>query len=373
MRFATSWTRECGPPSRLTVRSPFSGSLSLVRTSIATASSSSVAPVSAVASGADGRGSGEVEQLRVRPVGSVRGSPPLYEPPPEEATLTFRQNPDYQYSASFFDLTSGSENKKYYSSFTLTNAASVKIVASEQEHADAKLSLYVGQDEHRIVKHANGGWSGNKFQDSISFVDLQPGTYGIRLEQSGATYNYVTMKLLAIPIERQSDFATPDGGIWTALVTRTWLDLQQANTSIAAIARIASGANNTSDVSDWFRFQAIPEVTAATGPGITHDSVLQITVTSDHGAWFLLWNSDGKSIGYGLPNGRLGNGRTATGYKWASDLLAEDGDVYIEVRPSAAALTRTGNNDYRIHVTLLYEACSEIIDGQTTLVAWECD
>ncbi len=305
--------------------------------------------------------------------GNSRTLDPLYEPPPEEATLTFRQNPDYQYGEGFFNLGSGSGNKKYYSSFTLTNAASVKIVVSEQEQADAKLSLYVGQDEHRIVKHANGGWSGNKFQDSISFVDLQPGIYGIRLEQKNTNYNNVTMKLLAIPIERQSDFATPDGGIWTALVTRTWLDLQQANTSIAAIARIASGANNTSDVSDWFRFVAIPEVTAATGPGITHDSVLQITVTSDHGAWFLLWNSDGKSIGYGLANGRLGNGRTATGYKWASDLLAEDGAVYIEILPTHAALTRTGNNDYRIHVTLLYEACSEIIDGQTTLVAWECD
>ena len=301
--------------------------------------------------------------------GNSRTLDPLYEPPPEEATLTFHQNPDYQYGEGFFALTSGSGNKKYYSSFTLANPASVKIVASEQEQADAKLSLYVGQDEHRIVKHANGGWSGNKFQDSISFVDLQPGTYGIRLEQTNSTYNYVTMKLLAIPIEPQSDAATPDGGIWTAGLTQTWLDLQHGN-STAAIARIGSGSN-TSDVSDWFKFQAIPEVTAATGPGITHDSVLQITVTSDHGAWFLLWNSDGESIGYGLPNGRLGNGRTATGYKWASDLQA--GDIYIEIRPSQAALNRSGNNDYRVHVTLLYEACSEIIDGQTTLVAWECD
>ena len=306
--------------------------------------------------------------------GDSRTLDPLYEAPPEEATLTFRQNPDYQYSENFFALTSGSGNKKYYSSFTLTNAASVKIVVSEQEHADAKLSLYVGQDEHRIVKHADGqGWNGNKFEDSISFVDLQPGTYGIRMEQTAATYNYVTMKLLAIPIERQSDAGTPDGGIWTAGLTRTWLELQQTNSSIAAISRIASGSANTSDVSDWFKFLAIPEVTDANDPGITHDSVIQITVSSDHGAWFLLWNSDGESIGYGLPNGRLGNGRTATGYKWASDLRAEDGDVYIEIRPSQAALNRSGNNDYRVHVTRLYEACSEIIDGQTTLVAWECD
>ena len=251
--------------------------------------------------------------------GNSRTLDPLYEPPPEEATLTFRQNPDYQYSESFFALTSGSGNKKYYSSFTLTNAASVKIVVSEQEHADAKLSLYVGQDEHRIVKHANGGWSGNKFVDSISFVDLQPGTYGIRLEQPGATYNYVTMKLLAIPIDAQSDASSLrhlDSGVGPGR-----LYLRKA-IAAAAVGRI--GSESTSDVSDWFKLRAIPEVTAATGPGITHDSVLQITVTSDHGAWFLLWNSDGKSIGYGLANGRLGNGRTATGYKWASDLLAEE-------------------------------------------------
>ena len=298
---------------------------------------------------------------------------PLYEPPAEEATLTFRQNPDYQYSESSFTLTSGGGgvNKTYYLSFTLANAASVKIVVSEQEHADAKLSLYVGQEEHRIVKHADGqGRNGNKFEDSISFVDLEPRAYGIRLEQTNSTRNNVTMKLLAIPIEPQSDAALPNGGIWTSNQTRTWLGIQLADSSLVAIGGIAS-VSDTSDVSDWFRFLAIPEVTAATGSGITHDSVLQITVTSDHGAWFLLWNSDGKSIGYGLPNGRLGNGRTATGYKWASDLQA--GDIYIEIRPSQAALNRSGNNDYKIHVTLLYEACSEIIDGQTTLVAWECD
>ena len=148
--------------------------------------------------------------------GDRRTLDPLYEPPPEvnQQELVSRQNPDYQYSASFFALSSGDGNKKYYSSFTLTDAASVKIVISEQEHADAKLSLYVGQDEHRIVKHANGGWNGNKFEDAISFVDLQPGTYGIRMEQPGATYNYVTMKLLAIPIEPQSDASTSEGGIW---------------------------------------------------------------------------------------------------------------------------------------------------------------
>ena len=100
--------------------------------------------------------------------------------------------------------------------------------------------------------------------------------------------------------------------------------------------------------------------------------MLQITVTSDYGAWFLLWNSDGKSIGYGLATGRV-----ATGYKWASDLLAA-GDVYIEIRPSAAALTKSGNNDYRIYVTRLYEACSSTSgpaspDSQTTLFAWECE
>ena len=300
--------------------------------------------------------------------GNSRTLDPLYEPPPEEATLTFRQNPDYQYSESTFNLGSGGGNKNYYSSFTLTNDASVKIVVSEQEHADAKLSLYVGQDEHRIVKHANGGWSGNKFQDSISFVDLQPGTYGIRLQQTNSTYNNVTMKLLAIPIEPQSDAA--DGGIWTDRETTVWAFLELSNfISAAATGRIGSGSDR-SDVSDWFTLRSIPEVTATTDPDITRDSVLQITVTSTHGAWFLLWNSDGKSIGYGLANGRLGNGRTATGYKWASDLQA--GDIYIEIRPSQAALNRDGNNDYRVRVTLLYEACTEIIDGKTTLVAFDC-
>ena len=81
--------------------------------------------------------------------------------------------------------------------------------------------------------------------------------------------------------------------------------------------------------------------------------MLQITVTSDEGAWFLLWNSDGKSIGYGLANGTV-----ATGYKWASDLLAESA-VYIEIRPSAAALDAPYENGYTIYVTRLYEACTE--------------
>ena len=296
--------------------------------------------------------------------GNSRTLDPLYEPPPEEATLTFRQNPDYQYGEGFFNLGSGSGNKNYYSSFTLTNDASVKIVVSEQEQADAKLSLYVGQDEHRIVKHADGqGWNGNKFVDSISFVDLQPGTYGIRLEQKNTNYNNVTMKLLAIPIEPQGD---TNGGIWTTEETGSWVILQQFNTSEAALGNLGSGAN-ISDASDWLKFNAIPPVTAAIDPGVTHDSVMQITVRSDHGAWFLLWNSDGKSIGYGLANGR-----TATGYKWASDLLAEDGDVYIEIRPSQAALNRSGNNGYTVYVTRLYEACSEIIGGKTTLVAFAC-
>ena len=198
-------------------------------------------------------------------------------------TLTFRQNPDYQYSESSFTLTSGSGNKKHYSSFTLTNAASVKIVVSEQEHAGAKLSLYVGQDEHRIVKHADRhGRNGNNFEDSILFVDLQPGAYGIRLEQGGTTYNNVTMKLLAIPIEPQSDAATPNGGIWTnerkPLPGPLWHLRNFA--SAAATGRIGSGSN--SDVSDWFEFLAIPEVTDTTDdPDLKLDSVLQITVSSD--------------------------------------------------------------------------------------------
>ena len=157
--------------------------------------------------------------------GNSRTLDPLYEPPTEEVTLTFRQNPAYQYSESSFSLTSGDAGakKKHYSSFTLTNAASVKIVVSEQTHAGAKLSLYVGQDEHRIVKHADRhGRNGNNFEDSILFVDLQPGAYGIRLEQGGTTYNNVTMKLLAIPIEPQSDAATSNGGIWTNEQTATW-------------------------------------------------------------------------------------------------------------------------------------------------------
>ena len=126
---------------------------------------------------------------------------------------------------------------------------------------------------------------------------------------------------------------------------------------------------NLSDVSDWWQFDAIPTVTTSTDyPDIKLDSLLQITVSSVYGAWFLLWNSDGKSIGYGLANGR-----TATAYKWASDLLAEDGDVYIEIRPTPAALNSAANNDYRIRVTLLYEACTEIIGGKTTVVAFECN
>ena len=309
--------------------------------------------------------------------GDSRTVDSLYEAPAEEATLTFRQNPDYQYSASSFNLGSGTGNKKYYLSFTLTEDASVKIVVSEQEHADAKLSLYVGQDEHRIVKHGNGGWSGHiistrTYNDAISFVDLQPGTYGIRLEQGDATYNNVRIKMLAMPIEPQSDAGSLEGGIWTTSETGTWITTQQHPDYTAGIGRIGSKAN-PSDVSDWWRFAAIPPVTAATEAGVTHDSVLQITVRSNHGAWFLLWNSDGKSIGYGLATGTV-----ATGYKWASDLLAEEGDVYIEIRPSAAALTKSGDNGYTIHVTRLYEACSSTSgpaspDSQTTLVAWECD
>ena len=308
--------------------------------------------------------------------GDSRTVDSLYEAPAEEATLTFRQNPDYQYSASSYYLQSGVE-QKHYASFTLTNAASVKISVREQNHADAKLSLYVGQDEHRIVKHGNGGWSGHiistrTYNDGISFVDLQPGTYGIRLEQTIASYNSATMTLLAIPIAAQSDAGSLEGGIWTTSETGTWLTTQQHPDYTAGIGRIASKANPT-DVSDWWRFAAIPPVTAATEAGVTHDSVLQITVRSNHGAWFLLWNSDGKSIGYGLATGTV-----ATGYKWASDLLAEEGDVYIEIRPSAAALTKSGDNGYTIHVTRLYEACSSTSgpaspDSQTTLVAWECD
>ena len=304
--------------------------------------------------------------------GDRRTLDPLYEPPTEEATLTFRQNPAYQYSESSFTLTSGAANKKHFSSFTLTNAASVKIVVSEQEHAGARLSLYVGQDEHRIVKHAGSqGWSGSQhnvnnrtYTDSILFVDLQPGTYGIRLEQGGTTRNNVKMKLLAIPIVAQSDAASLDGGIWTNQETTPWLNT--AGTTVA-LARIGSGSNPT-DVSDWWHFNATPPVTASTDdPNVTLDSVVDITVTSTKGAWFLLWNSDGELIGYGQASGNV-----STGYKWASDLLAE-GDVYIEVRPSAAALTKSGNNEYRINVTVLYEACSEIIGGQTTLAAWECE
>ena len=164
------------------------------------------------------------------------------------------------------------------------------------------------------------------------------------------------MKLLAIPIEPQSDASTSEGGIWTNVYTGNWLSLEQSNNSVAAIGRIASGSNPT-DVSDWWHFDAIPPISTSTDDSdVTLDSVLQITVTSDYGAWFLLWNSDGKSIGYGLATGRV-----ATGYKWASDLLAEEGDVYIEIRPSAAALTKSGNNDYRIYVTRLYEACTSVL------------
>ena len=311
--------------------------------------------------------------------GNGRTLDPLYEPPPEvnQQNLVTRQNPDYQYSESSYYVQSGVE-KKHYASFTLTNPASVKIVVTEQNYANAKLSLYVGQDEHRIVKHGNGGWeqgynsNSRTYIDGISFVDLQPGTYGVRLEQTITSYNRATMKLLAIPIEPQSDASTSEGGIWTNVYTGNWLSLEQSNNSVAAIGRIASGSNPT-DVSDWWHFDAIPPISTSTvDSDVTLDSVLQITVTSDYGAWFLLWNSDGKSIGYGLATGRV-----ATGYKWASDLLAA-GDVYIEIRPSAAALTKSGNNDYRIYVTRLYEACSSTSgpaspDSQTTLFAWECE
>ena len=134
---------------------------------------------------------------------------PLFEPPPESATLTFHENPAYQYGqGSRYYLHSDIE-LKHYSSFTLTNAASVKIRVTGQSHDNAKLSLYVGQDEHRIVKHGNGGWSGHiistrTYNDSISFVDLQPGTYGIRMEQTNSNRirNDFTLKLLAIPIVR---------------------------------------------------------------------------------------------------------------------------------------------------------------------------
>ena len=303
--------------------------------------------------------------------GNSRTLDPLYEPPTEEVTLTFRQNPAYQYSESSFSLTTGDAGakKKHYSSFTLTNAASVKIVVSEQTHAGAKLSLYVGQDEHRIVKHADRhGRNGNKFEDSILFVDLQPGTYGIRLQQPTTMYNPVTMKFLAIPIEPQSDAATSNGGIWTNVYTGNWLSLEEMNSSVAALGMIGSGSN-LSDVSDWWHFDAIPTVTTSTEDAdVTLDSLLQITVSSVYGAWFLLWNSDGKSIGYGLANAR-----TATAYKWASDLLAEDGDVYIEIRPTPAALNSAATNDYRIYVTVLYEACTETIGGLTTVVAFECN
>ena len=305
--------------------------------------------------------------------GDGRTLDPLYEAPAEQATLTFRQNPDYQYSQSTISLydTGGDEYKKHYSSFTLTNAASVKIVVSEQELSGATLSLYVGQDEHRIVKHGNGGWeqgrnsSSRTHRDIISFVDLQPGTYGIRMEATSGYYGEMTMKMLAIPIQAQSDAATLDGGIWTGQLTAGWALLQQIS-FVAISGTIGSGSNPT-DVSDWHRFLAIPPVTDATAPGVKHDSVLQITVTSDEGAWFLLWNSDGKSIGYGLANGRV-----ATGYKWASDLQAER-DVYIEIRPSAAALEVEDDNGFSVYVTRLYRACTEIIDGLTTLVAFECE
>ena len=293
----------------------------------------------------------------------------LYEPPAEvnqQGNLA-RQNPAYQYSASSYYVQDGLE-KKHYASFTLTNPASVKISVREQTYAGAKLSLYVGQDEHRIVKHGNGGWeqgrNTTRYIDAISFVDLQPGTYGIRLEQTIASYNSAEMKLLAIPIEPQGD---TNGGIWTTEQTGTWFGLQTFNTSEALLGNLGSGPN-INDASDWIQFKAIPEVTAATDPGVTHDSVMQITVRSDYGAWFLLWNSDGKSIGYGLANGTV-----ATGYKWASDLQAEEGGVYIEIRPSAAALEAMDNNDYRIHVTPLYEACTERMGGQASLVAFECD
>ena len=298
---------------------------------------------------------------------------PLFEPPPESATLTFHENPAYQYGqGSRYYLHSDIE-LKHYSSFTLTNAASVKIRVTGQSHDNAKLSLYVGQDEHRIVKHGNGGWSGHiistrTYNDSISFVDLQPGTYGIRMEQTNSNRirNDFTLKLLAIPIDAQSDAATLDGGIWTGQLTAGWALLQQIS-FVAISGTIGSGSNPT-DVSDWYKFLAIPPVTDATALGVKRDSVLQITVTSDEGAWFLLWNSDGKSIGYGLANGTV-----ATGYKWASDLLAESA-VYIEIRPSAAALDAPYENGYTIYVTRLYEACTSVLsDGKTTLVAWECD
>ena len=293
---------------------------------------------------------------------------PLFEPPPESATLTFHENPDYQYGqGSRYYLHSDIE-LKHYSSFTLTNAASVKIRVTGQSHDNAKLSLYVGQDEHRIVKHADGqGWSGNTFVDSISFVDLQPGTYGIRMEQTNSNRirNDFTLKLLAIPIDDQPDAALLNGGIWTVHTSSAWQQVQA--TGMAVAGSIGSGSSR-GDVSDWYKLRSFPAVTASTDdPDVTLDSVMQITVRSDHGAWFLLWNSDGKSIGYGLANGRV-----ATGYKWASDLQAER-DVYIEIRPSAAALEVMDDNGFTVYVTRLYEACTEIIDGLTTLVAFECD
>ena len=303
--------------------------------------------------------------------GDSRTLDPLYEPPPEvnQQNLVSRQNPDYQYSQGSSNLSS--TNKTHYSSFTLTNAASVKIVAREQSHGDAKMSLYVGQDEHRVVKHGNGGWeqlrniNSRTYVDAISFVDLQPGTYGIRMEQTNATRNNFTMKMLAIPIEDQPDAALLNGGIWTVHTTSAWPQVQA--TGMAVAGSTGSGSSR-GDVSDWYKYRSTPAVTASTDdPDVTLDSVMQITVRSDHGAWFLLWNSDGKSIGYGLANGRV-----ATGYKWASDLQAER-DVYIEIRPSAAALEVEDDNGFSVYVTRLYGACTEIIDGLTTLVAFECE
>ena len=303
--------------------------------------------------------------------GDGRTLDPLYEPPPEvnQQNLVSRQNPDYQYSQSVLSLTT--PNWKHYSSFTLTNAASVKISIREQEFDNATLSLYVGQDEHRIVKHSNGGWSGHiissrTYMDTISFVDLQPGTYGIRLEQTSAkSPQGIIMNLLAIPIDDQTDAALLNGGIWTVHTTSAWPQVQA--TGMAVAGSTGSGSSR-GDVSDWYKYRSTPAVTASTDdPDVTLDSVMQITVRSDHGAWFLLWNSDGKSIGYGLANGRV-----ATGYKWASDLQAER-DVYIEIRPSAAALEVEDDNGFSVYVTRLYGACTEIIDGLTTLVAFECE
>ena len=122
------------------------------------------------------------------------------------------------YSTGFDSLTSS--NRKHYWSFTLTQDVKLQISVTQQEIPNAKLSLYVGEDEHRIVRHADGtGHTGlpgsQKYVDVISFVDLQPGDYGIRMEQTSSTYNYFTMTLQARPIRPQPDTSSNDGGVWT--------------------------------------------------------------------------------------------------------------------------------------------------------------